>query len=497
MSQSKELPLDQIINGDCVEVMKEHIPDASIDCIVSDFPYGLSIMGENWDQNTPEQAAFNECYRVLKPGAFAFIMSSPRSDIHLEMLLKLKTAGFRMDLPQLYWTFSNGFPKATSVAKVIDKRQGTFVEGEPTKNARFDSKAIQSKTGNFSHAKVTHSFEPQSEEAKKFATAYLGYQPKPAIEIIVAVMKPLSKDSFIDQVLDNGHGATWLGEGRIPFENPGDKLDAAKKNTYWGEELRSERGGAGLEISNWKQPRGKYISRPEGRFPGNLLVSDDVLNKNGNEKANSTHYSSQLKKSPYGGGWKSMEDQGSFTETDASFSRYFSLDQWALYSPFGERIRKLPEQVRRTFPFLIVPKPPMSEKEQGLEMWIPVDGVSRNEYNQRCKVCNLWKVVRSDSGETSCQCPAPNFESVGYRRRCIHNTVKPINLMSYLITIGSREGDVVLDPFLGSGTTMIASKILDRHFIGIELGSYDCEVAQHRLDSLSQSLTVFVGGTAE
>ena len=49
-----------------------------------------------------------------------------------------------------------------------------------------------------------------------------------------------------------------------------------------------------------------------------------------------------------------------------------------------------------------------------------------------------------------------------------HPTVKPLKLMSYLITLGSREGDVVLDPFMGSGTTPLASKQMGRNYIGIE-----------------------------
>ena len=49
-----------------------------------------------------------------------------------------------------------------------------------------------------------------------------------------------------------------------------------------------------------------------------------------------------------------------------------------------------------------------------------------------------------------------------------HPTVKPLKLMSYLITMGSREGDLVLDPFVGSGTTLEAASILKRRFIGCE-----------------------------
>ena len=50
-----------------------------------------------------------------------------------------------------------------------------------------------------------------------------------------------------------------------------------------------------------------------------------------------------------------------------------------------------------------------------------------------------------------------------------HPTVKSLKLMSYLITMGSREGDLVLDPFAGSGTTLEAANMLKRRFIGCEL----------------------------
>ncbi len=49
-----------------------------------------------------------------------------------------------------------------------------------------------------------------------------------------------------------------------------------------------------------------------------------------------------------------------------------------------------------------------------------------------------------------------------------HPTVKPIDLMSYLVVLGSRKGDVVLDPFAGSGTTGIACVFSERNYILIE-----------------------------
>ena len=64
-----------------------------------------------------------------------------------------------------------------------------------------------------------------------------------------------------------------------------------------------------------------------------------------------------------------------------------------------------------------------------------------------------------------------------------HPTVKPIKLMSYLITLGSREGDIILDPFVGSGTTCISANILNRKWIGIEINNEYCKIASARLNN--------------
>ena len=59
--------------------------------------------------------------------------------------------------------------------------------------------------------------------------------------------------------------------------------------------------------------------------------------------------------------------------------------------------------------------------------------------------------------------------------------------MSYLITLGSRPGDVVLDPFVGSGTTCIAAKMLNRNYIGIEKEKEYYQIAIKRLKAVSKT----------
>ena len=63
-----------------------------------------------------------------------------------------------------------------------------------------------------------------------------------------------------------------------------------------------------------------------------------------------------------------------------------------------------------------------------------------------------------------------------------HPTVKPLALMEYLLTLLSTpDGGVILDPFAGSGTTLLAAQRLGRRCIGVELIEHNCEIARGRL----------------
>jgi site-specific DNA-methyltransferase (adenine-specific) len=79
----------------------------------------------------------------------------------------------------------------------------------------------------------------------------------------------------------------------------------------------------------------------------------------------------------------------------------------------------------------------------------------------------------------------------------IHPTVKPINLLSYLVTLGSRKNDIILDPFCGSGSTCIAAYILNRKYIGIEIMPEYIKIAEKRISYLPKKITEFVNGGAK
>jgi len=412
-----EQKIDTIISDDCLHALRQ-MPTDSVDLVCTDPPYGLGFMNKKWDKKVPPIEIWLEVYRVLKPGAFAFVMCSPRQDSIGNMISMLAGAGFETNFTSIFWTYAAGFPKIHNISKAIDKKAGAVREVLAVKERKNDF--YQSLFGDQSSGKNAKASSqiiklpvtmPATEAAKRFAGAYGGFQPKSSIEVILIVMKPRSEATIVDQALANGKGVTWLDDGRIPYQE-GEAVptrDFRKQRSYTSGQVPGSRGEF-------------FIGDPRGRFPGNLLVSDLVLD---------------------------TENTG-----DKGYSRYFSLDLWA-----DKLMERLPEQARSTLPFLIVPRPSRAEKERGLE--------------------NFEDQVVSDGRQIPNGTSFPQGET---KRHNTHPCIKPIKLMAYLVTMGSRPGDLVLDPFAGSGSTCIAAKMLGgRRFIGIEREADYCRIAEARL----------------
>lgn len=73
-----------------------------------------------------------------------------------------------------------------------------------------------------------------------------------------------------------------------------------------------------------------------------------------------------------------------------------------------------------------------------------------------------------------------------------HVNQKPLKLMEFLISLVTKENAIILYPFCGSGTTCIAAKNINRHYIGIEIDSYNVEISNKRLlESMQLDLNIY------
>ena len=480
-----------LLEGDALHKLKELDKD-SIDTIITDPPYGYAFMNKDWDKAVISSETWKECLRVLKPGAFAAIMSSPRQDVLSRMIVNLQNAGFRTDFTSIYWTYSQGFPKAANISKLVDKREG----GQRNKIPSTGNLHVNDTSHGWSMMEKKEEYlmcdhNPVTDKAKELDGSYAGFQPKPAIEVILMVMKPLSEKTFVDQALKNGKGITWLDSVRIPFQDSSDYENALKAHREHPS-LSYKQDGRKTILGN-----GGQSSNSKGRFPANLLVSDSVLKDH---------------------------------------SKYFSLDKW----------------FETTFPFIITPKPSPAEKNKGLDKWIEpkkeqqefryTKMVRKNkpDFKEISEYLKTWiykkydhhsilandldvneSLIRHWTGKSGNQDLLPTLEywlklkeilgfddkydkimteyveedrakwggmSNGtkyYYHNHINNhpTVKPLKLMSYLVAFLTKEGETVLDPFCGSGTTLIAAKILHRKYVGIELNPEYIEIAKARLNA--------------
>ncbi|MFN7661050.1 MAG: DNA-methyltransferase, partial [Dolichospermum sp.] len=75
-----------------------------------------------------------------------------------------------------------------------------------------------------------------------------------------------------------------------------------------------------------------------------------------------------------------------------------------------------------------------------------------------------------------------------YKEERYHSTQKPVNLIERIIKASSNEEMIILDPFMGSGTTALACLNLNRHYIGIEKEEKYIQVAQRRIEEYKSSL---------
>lgn len=454
--KNKMLELNKIYCCDCVKGM-QHVDDESIDLLVTDPPYGLSFMGKDWDKAVPSVEIWQESLRVLKQGAFAFIMCIPRQDCLSHMIVNLEDAGFNTNFTSIYWTYATGFPKAQNISKAIDKNLGAKVnEGKGFKTAgEYGGRNLPDPTPIKEREQFRH--KAKTPEAKALDGSYAGFQPKPAVEVVIVAMKPLSEKTYVAQALKNGKGIMWLDEGRIPFKNNEHPETVTRKKS----KLKQEAIG----YVRYDEPLFGGTGHQSGRFPANLLVEDDVLNdgriipKSRRENVENRIYKAEQNINFYGNNTRML----GYTD-EGSFSRYFDLDAW-----FAEKIKQLPEEVQKTFPFLIVPKASKSEKNKGCE------GLQTKQANP-------------NYGKGGFKRPTGEPKRVIAPRGNHHPTVKPIKLMSYLITIGSREGDIILDPFAGSGTTLLAAQTLRRNYIGFEINPEYVEIANKRLAQSNLSL---------
>lgn len=101
------------------------------------------------------------------------------------------------------------------------------------------------------------------------------------------------------------------------------------------------------------------------------------------------------------------------------------------------------------------------------------------------------KGVKINNCGTSDIIDVPNKKTKNKDGKNIHDTEKPVKLMEILIENSSKENDIVMDPFMGVGSTGIACVNTNRNFIGAELDENYFNIAKERINKTPNQLTLF------
>ncbi len=496
-----------MFNADCLDKLKD-LKENSIHSLITDPPAGISFMGKDWDGDKGDRDTWilwlrtimKECFRVMKPGAHGLVWAIPRTSHWTATALE--DAGFEIR-DVVTHLFGSGFPKSLNISKQIGKQyECQYIEtaklaenqyerfpvkleegktdfvavnvvirhaGDPAKptaigvevdlSAQTDTLLFEStalidlNTISFLRKKLVENLGQKNNvitltklemitdlkiwnllqfpNTLKNTISLNGTSLKPASEHWILVRKPCSEKTVAKNVLKWGVGGINIDECRV------------------GTETRTYQGGSKLmEDRPWteKQADGDRI-RPQftatGRFPANLVLDEvaaEMLDEQVGKLAGGGPSSGRGFQDKYVGGKVNNElpiqkiDKGGFP------SRFF-----------------------------YVAKASKKDRNEGLE-GMP-KGLGKRNFHSGME----YKQQANGTKTSIEQIPEQNT----------HPTVKSTKLMEYLITLITPPNGIILDPFMGSGSTGVAAKRLGFKFIGIEKEKEYFNIAEKRCEALA------------
>jgi len=471
---------------DCIKGMKQ-LEENSIDAIVTDPPYGLEFMGKDWDRlsggfsdgefkgfrlpktsggnrnvKCPEcgkwiydhhprecrcggverlkslkQKEFHylwaiEALRVLKPGGHLLSFGGTRT--YHRMAVAIEDAGFEIR-DMIEWVYGSGFPKSHNIGKSVDKLQGNEREvvGKTSVCGTFKQEyqikqgyRPENNLGGYAGERDGANITKGISEWEGWGTAL-----KPAHEPICMARKPLSEKTVAENVLKYGTGGINIDGSRVEGE-------IKQQVGGWHHEHTINDDGWNGGEQGQKQP--------QGRFPANLIHDN------------------------------SEEVRDCFPETKGDNANRKPRISGKAVNTFGMGEGHItPEHTRID----------SGNASRFFKSIIYQAKASKSERNFGCEGLEEKEVYRQGHGNKENDDVTKRFRT---NMQNNHPTVKPIALMEYLIKMVTRQGGIVLDPFMGSGTTSVACRLSNRRFIGFEINKEYVDIANKRLANVPKNL---------
>ena len=463
-----------IFCGGNLEVVSSWPPNC-IDAICTDPPYGLGFMGKEWDtfKDTDQKAAqagyedfktkpevrksrlkgyaskaahagnydysknaqFQQWFTVWAKAMLqitkpgGFLLCFGGTRTYHRLACAIEDAGWEIR-DCMMWLYGSGFPKSHNISKAIEKAKGVKPVGKKPAYGAIASRELIDNRGwnNINNALIM----PETQTNLAQLWKGMGTALKPAWEPIIVAMKPLD-GTFAHNA--EAHGVAGLN------------IDAARIGTETiTQHGRKESQSQSMSGKNYEQKSG--TNEHQGRWPANLILDEEA-------------------------GAMLDEQTGILQSGDAPKKRKASKFK----SCYGD------------FQGNPVCPDARAGNSGGASRFFYCAKTSRRERNMGMEDQSGKKV--NDGRNTPIDNPYQRGETI---RKNTHPTVKPLALMKYLCTLLKMPSadQIILDPFLGSGTTGIACKELGIDFIGIEKEREYCEIAVKRIAAVGgQEITLY------
>ena len=408
--------------GNSKDLLKT-LADNSIDAIVTDPPYELGFMGKKWDASGIAYDVGLWRECLRVLKPGGHLLAFSGSRTYHRMTVAIEDAGFDIR-DQIMWLYGSGFPKSHDVSKAIDKMAGAEREVLATgKRTPASHTATSHEYGYGENTNGVFNITAPATEAAKEWNGW-GTALKPAHEPICVARKPLI-GTVAENVLTHGTGSINVDACRVECEG---KPLFTKQNTKNGNIFKNGSNRTG-EIST------------QGRWPANIIHdgSAEVLAgfpevKSGGlikPEHNDIRANKEYRGLTYHGWGVNNKERG--------------------YTDKGSAAR-----------FFYCAKASKKDRDEGLE------GFEERPKNNR-----------KDDGQSI-------NEASKLHARNHHPTVKPTELMRYLCRLVTPPNGVILDPFLGSGSTGKAAIYEGFQFVGFDLSAEYVEISRARIEYAMQ-----------
>lgn len=420
----------KLLSGNNLDILPT-LPDNSVDSIVTDPPYELGFMGKKWDSSGIAYSTelWSECLRVLKPGGHLLAFGGSRT--WHRIAVAIEDSGFEVR-DSIAWLYGSGFPKSLDISKAIDKAAGAEREviGSSNQSVGVYAYSGSGKPQDYkSYAEERNITAPSTLEAQQWEG--WGTALKPAFEPVIVARKPLI-GTVAENVLTHGTGGLNIDGSRIAGNKP--SVPQPKLGVTQGV----------YEFGTGEGRNGEMSDNSQGRWPANVIL-DPYTAELLDEQSGQSKSSNPSEQIAYGAGVDTKNNNILGRGLSASVPNV---------KPYGD--------TGGASRFFYVAKASKRDRNEGLE------GLPEIRTGAMSATADGTMLTGSGNERTTV-------------RQNFHPTVKPTDLMRYLIKLVTPPGGVVLDPFTGSGSTGKAAILEGFDFIGIELTEEYLPIIEGRL----------------